>query len=483
MINNFMTVFLRYLSLRGFIMFSFMLHPTLVWGQEQLTYNSPLNPGWSAENAWSTDPVDTGSPNFNTNWVDGSLAAFPLNSGLMGSQSGGIELTGDIVVGNFDIGTEWPGAGGILLHAKFPVSVRFSDTLDFLPTAGVIAGNNVSWQGDFRMIRGFLRSSWRHKEPYVGTATLEGGTISFTNHNQVGMESRFVIDGGTLALVENHSHSSDPMTIGSITLNQGEVTQGRAEDRTDQFDLVVHEFSGTGGILRRMQSSTEVTYSFTVDQSANTTFSGDIEGFAPPARMQFRKAGSGTLALEGSIELAAETLVSGGTLLINSGNTSFASETGNTAISVDGGSLGGTGTIATSPGQNVVVGMNGGLTAGTGSGAGITKFELGNGSLDLSAATAANKSGWLRFNLGGPGDPGTKHDQIALVSGTLKIGNGLSMDAFAFQELPGFGPGDYVLFKTNQPIEGSLGTTSGKVGNFNGQLGIVGNDLVLRVTR
>src|SRR5690606_30201012 len=135
------------------------------------------------------------------------------------------------------------------------------------------------------------------------------------------------------------------------------------------------------------------------------------------------------------------------------------------AISVDGGTLGGTGTIKVTGGDNVVLGANGGLTAGLAGTAGRTTYNFDTGSLDLSLATASANTGWLKFELGGLATPGTTYDQILLSSGTLNIGSGLNFGDFAFTDL-GMQSGTYVLFQTPNAIIGSLGVTTGTIGSY-----------------
>ena len=221
-----------------------------------------------------------------------------------------------------------------------------------------------------------------------------------------------------------------------------------------------------------------------MDQEADTTFGGTVAGVGDKGRMQFIKAGGGSLALSGSIELATETRVSGGRLYINGATTAFSDEVGTTAIRVDGGTLGGTGTVTVTDNADVMLTVTGKLAAGIEGAAGRTTYALNGGTLNLSAATASTNTGWLKFDLGDPTTAGVTYDEIRLTSGALNIGTGLDVDAFDIQLSPNPKSGSYVLFETGAPIVGSLGTATGTIAGtswITGTLSIDGNNLVMEV--
>ncbi len=430
---------------------------------QQLTYNFDLNSGWFAADAWGEDP-----PTFDSSWIDGRVAAFTAKDG------GTIQFNGNATVANFNLA----GVTGVLelTSAGGPYELSFSDTLDFAATWGVRASGNVSIQGDFTMTNGWLRPNWQHANAaYSGTATLNGGKLTFNNAAQGGINSNFVIGGGTLDIFQND------YSIGTVSMSAGQIEIGRTGSATASAGLTVSELSGSGGTIRRSQNSSVTTNVFTVDQATDTAFGGNFEATNDQARLQFVKAGSGSLSLSGEINLITVTQVNGGGLFINGTMTSFSSSSGTTAIAVNDGILGGTGTINTASGHDVVLGADGGLAGGGLNAAGLTTFALGAGELNLAAATASANTGWLRFDLGAADTAGVSYDQILLSSGVLNIGTGLDFNSFDFNLLAGFGPGTYTLFDTGEAILGSLGTATGTLGGYDAELFIVGNDLVLQV--
>jgi hypothetical protein len=107
-------------------------------------------------------------------------------------------------------------------------------------------------------------------------------------------------------------------------------------------------------------------------------------------------------------------------------------------------------------------------------------MDLGNGTLNLTGAITGTGTAALEFELG------PTSDLVLLNSGTLTIGTGvLEFDDFLFTALAGLTVGDYVLFDSNSPINGTLGPNiSGVVapGLFGSLLFASGtNDLVLHV--
>jgi len=142
---------------------------------------------------------------------------------------------------------------------------------------------------------------------------------------------------------------------------------------------------------------------------------------------------------------------------------------------VNGGTLGGNGTITTGSNGSVTVASGASLAPGL-SAPGTLTLTLGAGQLDMSAASGG--TGWLKFELG------TNSDRILLTSGTLNLGTGLDLDDFSFTNAGAFGIGTYVLFDTNNAVTANFGTnTTGTMLGFNAslQLSADGTDLVPNV--
>ncbi len=437
---------------------------------QTLTYNLEDNNGWFAANAWGVDP-----PPFDQSWVDGSIAAF---TAAAGNQI--INFSGDAVVQNFNLA----GVTGVveLVSTTGPRTLSFSGPLNFSATWGIRQGAGVNIQGDFTLEQGWIRSSSSTTTPslnqaYVGTATIEGGSIQFEATSQTGSGSRFILDGETASL----QIFQNDLSAGYLELNDGTVSIGRTGSTTASASLTVSEFGGDGGLVRRTPNSSITTNTFTVDQVTDTTFAGEIQGLNDAARLQLIKTGNGNLTLSGKIDLIRETQVTGGGLFINGTDTSFSEESGSTAISVNNATLGGTGTINIGEGDNVVLGAGGRLAAGVEGVAGRTTYAFDGGSLNLSAATASANTGWLKFVLGSESTAGVTYDQILLSGGALNIGDGLDFNAFDFTLLSGFGPGTYVLFATDTEILGTLGVVSDELNGYDSTLSKSGNNLVLTV--
>ena len=160
----------------------------------------------------------------------------------------------------------------------------------------------------------------------------------------------------------------------------------------------------------------------------------------------------------------------GGSLLV-SGSLS-----GTTSVAVNsGGTLGGSGTIATGNDGNITVAAGGSLAPGLGA-TGTLTLDVGAGQVDASAA--GGSTGWLTFELG------AASDRIVLTNGTLNLGTGFDLDDFTFTDAGGFGAGSYTLFESNSLIVATLGANvSGTVLGLEASLEFAdgGTDLVLNV--
>lgn len=433
-----------------------------------LTYDDVANTGWFTADAW--DGPDT--------WEAGDSAVFDVGFG-----TGGVQFDGSTTIDNL---TFTAFNDKLRLLSASAQTLTFSGgTIDLGTLSFLRIADDVSLQGNYTLEgSGLIRYESATVAAYAGTATLNGGTLDWSGDNQLGTSSNFIVNGGYLNYRLNGSDS-----IGSVTLNSGTFDLGRNNSSTNNSTLTVTSLSGTGGdiigIARRGNPSLTLLRTLNVNQTGSTSFAGNIAGanVGEGARIALNKQGAGDLTLSGTVTLARETTLTGGGLFINGVSNDFSNDqaVNGAAISVSGGTLGGTGTINVTNADNVVLSATGSLTAGLEGVAGRTTYNFAGGVLDLSAVTAGAEVGWLRFDLGSDGTAGTTFDQLSLTSGTLNIGAGLSFADFDFTTLGGFGPGSYVLFQTPTSIVGSLGTTTGFVGGFESTLGISGNNLVLTV--
>jgi autotransporter-associated beta strand protein len=173
----------------------------------------------------------------------------------------------------------------------------------------------------------------------------------------------------------------------------------------------------------------------------------------------------GVLTLTGANTYTGATTVSAGTLLVISpGSLNAAS-----AVAVNDGTLGGTGTI----GGNVTVAAAGNLAPGASAGT----LTIG-GALDISAQVAG--TGKLVFELG------TLAASDKIAAGTVNIGSGvLGFSDFTFTNLGGLQVGTYQLI-TSGGLTGSLdpANLTGMIGAFKAtlQLSGTGTDVELVVS-
>lgn len=446
------------------------------------------NLGWFAADAWEDGDQEL------TNWISGSSVTISSSStGLSTSEI--IDFTANTAAGDLSL------TNNLTIR---DTSATFTLSVDGAIINAVGGGRGAEFAGvkvvgDFTKtgsgILSFAHMVNANNNSFEGTATINGGSLIFNRlQNVMGPNSNFIVNsGGTLEL---RFSPSQPM--GNLVINTGGTVSIGRTNADESYTVGMASLAGDGGTLFVQGRSSGSSPSPSVDnvltlavtQNTNTVYSGAIVGLwdnsAEPTRadrvIAFQKNGSGALTLDGSIELVREVTVSNGHLYINSapGTAEFSSRTTATAISVNGGTLGGTGTITVTDGSSVVLSAAGKIAAGIEGAAGRTTYAFNGGTLNLSAATGSD-TGWLKFDLGSAAEAGVSYDQILLTGGVLNIGSGLNFADFDFSLLSGFGAGTYVLFDTDAAIFGSLGDALGTLDGYDAELLIVGNDLVLQV--
>jgi len=222
---------------------------------------------------------------------------------------------------------------------------------------------------------------------------------------------------------------------------------------------------GTSGTLNTASAISVVSgATFSVNHSDTMTQGSQFSVAAISGPGGFSQLGSGTTILNATNSYTGPTTVSAGSLLMNAPGSLAAGS----AVSVNGGTLGGDGTINGA----VTLGASGVIAPGTSAGTAGTLWIGGN--LDVSAL------GKLNYDLDTPGT-----SDVIAVTGTLNIGSGVfGRSQFNFNLLGGYAAGTYTLVTTAGGIVGSLNTgdVSGTLGGKLYSLQINGNNLELAIS-
>ncbi len=466
-------------------------------------YNTGLANGsaWSGSSNWS---ITGSSGPFDTNWANNNTAVFVIASNRA------VELEGNTFSFN--------SAGGIYNNSgASSLTIRSTyggvGTLDF--SGGTFrAGNNnsaattihstVTLRGNLTLTSGVLDMTSATNVGvfgYTGTMTTTGGLL-YTGASRFSGSSHIVNTGASI-----YSENAGTYNIGSLNMTQGNYFIG-VFAASGTVNSTVHQLSGSttgGNIQARLNNlGNGLIHSFTVDQSSNTAYNGNLIGDNTAGNsyisyFRFTKSGTGSLSLGGNtIRLLQGTTVSAGTLLIDGLPSSttrtfdnIAGGAGSAAITVqNGGALGGVSTVTVLNGRHVVVEQGGGLVPGSDGTFGRLTMNFGSAGGELDLLGGANGTGWLKFDLGSNATAGTTYDNIRVVGSSLAVNVAigaqlLNFDDFSFSALAGFGEGVYTLFTLDgtAALDGSLGNSlSGVVtSGYLGTLSQSGNNILLTV--
>ncbi len=266
------------------------------------------------------------------------------------------------------------------------------------------------------------------------------------------------VDSGTLILADSNSYSGGT-TINGGTLqvaNAGALgTAGVAMNagllNLNTFSIGVPSLSGTAGTISDLSNSGSGTTTLSVNQSANTTFNGVIRNGAQTL-LALSKSGTGVLTLSGSNTYSGPTTISQGKLVVDGWLT-------NSAVSVNDGTLGGTGYL-----RSVTVTANGTLAPGD-----------PQGVLNLSGNLILASGAAMDYEL----DGFSTDDEISMPLGSLTL-SGQQFSDFHFSWTGGFGPGTYTLVNA-ESITGLGSNTSGTIDGLPATLSVSNNELLLTV--
>ena len=320
-----------------------------------------------------------------------------------------------------------------------------------------------------------------------GSITFGGGTLQYTASNTQDYSSRIVGSTGSVSIDTNgvnvifasnldssntgglNKIGSGMLTLaavntftgntlvsgGALALGSPLALQNSTLDTSGNGVLsfgtlaaaAIGGLTGPGTLSLANASSGAVALSVG-NNNASTTYSGTLDGLG-----NFTKIGSGALALSGSNTYTGPTTINQGKLVVDGCLT-------NSAVNVNGGTLGGTGSLT-----GVLVNAGGQLAPGD---------PLG----------VMNVSGGLNLALGAVMDYDldgvSTDDEVAMPNGLLSL-SGQQFSDFSITPQPGFRQGNYCLIVAGS-VSGSLGaSTSGTIDGYPATLAVQGNDLMLNV--
>jgi autotransporter-associated beta strand protein len=320
-----------------------------------------------------------------------------------------------------------------------------------------------------------------------GRALAQRGGLITANTLNVTGPGAVEIDGGSTTAGQE---SVVEVGVGGLTLSSGSIILNRAVSALTGTSLgSIFKLGGnaitTGTSAFVRQNAATVGPKAEIDllggiRVFNVTGSLDVGSAAAPIILKnggLEKSGSGLMTLTGVSTYAGATLIDNGTLALAAGasiasSASIIVKLGATLDATASGLslgaaqlLGGKGTVLGSITTTAGAKLSPGESIGT--------LTFG-GSVDISTAVTPLATAALVYELDTPG----ASDKALLTSGILTIGAAvLEFDDFAFTAGGGFGPGNYVLFDTTQPVAGTLGAgTSGTVGGYPATLALANGD-------
>jgi autotransporter-associated beta strand protein len=228
--------------------------------------------------------------------------------------------------GNFAIDNTAVPLGSVILANNLTVTHNGSGTLSInRPITGT--GYGITKQGSGTLILSGVNT-------YTGVTTISGGTLQFSNLANGGSDSgigassnaaaNLVLDGGTLRY-----------TGGAV--NTDRLFALRTSSTIDASGTGAVNFTNAGTMGFAATSGSR-TLTLTGTNTGDNTIAAAINDRNVTDKTSLTKTGDGTWVLGGASTYTGATIVSAGTLLVNG-------SLGNSAVTVNGGTFGGTGTI------------------------------------------------------------------------------------------------------------------------------------------
>ncbi len=314
--------------------------------------------------------INAGTLGLGNNGVLGS-GEIVMNGGIIRASGAARVLSNPVTVnGSFTLGRLTDLVGSITLNADATITASNPD--------GVANNNSILGPvgGNFRLT--LAEGAGGAVAPFgIGTGAL---VVNAVNTNT---------GGTTVASGRVNVSATGALSTGPLTVNSGFLNLSNAAQSTTSLD-------GAGGTV-----TLGAGHTLTVSQSTNTTFSGVIAGTG-----NLVKELTGTLVLAGTDTFTGTTTVNGGTLAV-SGSIS------GSAVTLNGGTLGGIGTTGT------VASIGGALAPGASAG------TLTVAALTLDSASALN------FELATAGIIGSGVNDLLSIGGSLTLDGTLNVTPLA----------------------------------------------------
>src|SRR2546426_1142451 len=299
---------------------------------------------------------------------------------------------------------------------------------------------------------------------YSGATTVSAGVLDVQNNSSLGTAAgaTTVASGGALQVDGSGLLIAEPVTLNGTGIAAGGALRQLANGNTWSGAITLGSaarINAAAGTLAVTGGITNAGFVLTVGGAGNTT----ISSTAISGTGGLTKDGAGTLTLSASNTYTGTTTVSAGTLLVNGSQ-------GSSAVSLNGGTLGGTGTV----GAIASTGSGGSVTPGVGVGiltSGNVNWSSGSPGFVVQLNGATARTGY---------DPPHGTGSVDLCSATLSGTLGFSPpNGTSFTIINNDG-GDAVIGTFAGLPEGSTVVLSGQSLQIS-YVGGTGNDVVLSV--